>query len=199
MIESKPLSKSANRSWRVTTSPTIEPISLAELKLFARIDGTDEDSLLNSFIESARRACENYLGRTLIEQTITLKMDYWPDTQIELPRPPLISITAVETLDESDVATVYSSSNYYTIIQDDCSLLCIKQGVSVPENTARDYGGFQIRYKAGYGSTANSVPSAIREALKFWATSMYENRTVSDTPPADAEMMLYSYRVMRLD
>jgi len=199
MIEDKPLAKHANRSWRVTTKPTIEPISVDEVKLFARIDGTDEDDLIASFIESARLACENYLCRTLIEQTITLKMDYWADTQIELPRPPLISITEVETLDESNVATVYSSDNYYSIIEDDLSLLCIKKGYSIPENTARDFGGFQVRYKAGYGSTASSVPAPIREALKFWVTHMYESRTVLDTPPFEAMAILDRYRVMRLD
>ena len=29
--------------WKVTTGPTVEPITKEEVKIFARIDGTDED------------------------------------------------------------------------------------------------------------------------------------------------------------
>lgn len=188
-----------NRVWKVTTHPATEPITLQELKDFARIDGTDEDTLLNSFIESARRACENYLGRALIEQTITMKMDLWPRIIIELPRPPLISITAVETLDESDVATVYASSNYFIITTSEPGSLVIKIGASMPNNTARNYGGYQIRYKAGYGSSKTDVPSAIRDGIKLWATDIYENRFVRDEPPPEAMSLLYPYRVLRAD
>jgi len=188
-----------NRVWKVTTHPATEPITLQELKDFARIDGTDEDTLLNSFIESARRACENYLGRALIEQTITMKMDLWPSMIIELPRPPLISITAVETLSESDVATAYTSTNYYTITTSEPGSLVIKMGLSIPENTARDYGGFQIRFKAGYGSSRTDVPSAIRDGIKLWATDIYENRFVREEPPPEAMSFLYPYRVLRID
>lgn len=197
MINSKPLPSHANRIWKVTTQPVSEPITLQELKDFARIDGTDEDTLLNSFIESARRAAENYLGRALIEQTISLKMDYWPDGIIELPRPPLISITAVETLDEDDVATTYSSTYYYVITTGEIGQLAIRQGVTPPQNSDRDYGGFQIRYKAGYGSSRTDVPSAIRDGLKLWATDIYENRFVRDEPPPEAMNLLYPYRVLR--
>ena len=195
MILEKSLPKDGNRVWKVTTEPAIEPITVDELKLFARIDGSDEDTLLESFITSARLHIENYLNRSLIEQTITMKMDYWSGETIEIPRPPLISITAVETLDESDTATVYSSSNYFLNTQSEPGLLILKNGVTPPQNTTRFYGGYQIRYKAGYGATAASVPKSSRDALKQWATSMYENRAVGSEPPDEVKPLLDFYRV----
>jgi uncharacterized phiE125 gp8 family phage protein len=189
---------SENKVWKVTTEPAIEPVTLDELKLFARIDGSDEDTLLEGFIKSARLLTENYLNKALIEQTITLKMDFWPDESIELPRPPLISITAVETLSESDVATVYSSSNYYTVTTSEPGLLVLKNSVVLPYNSVRYYGGYQIRYKAGYGATAASVPQAIRDSIKQWATAMYENRAVGSEPPIEIKTMLNNYRLFQI-
>jgi uncharacterized phiE125 gp8 family phage protein len=185
-----------NMVWDVTTPPAIEPVSLEEFKMFARIDGNDEDSQLLSFLITARSLIEKYLNRALIEQTITLKMDSWPEKEvIELPRPPLISITAVETLNESDVATVYSSSNYYIIKNKEPGLLVLKFGVTPPQNTERYYGGYQVRYKAGYGSTSASVPNVLKDCIKQWAMTMYENRAIVEEPPAEVKALLSNYRI----
>lgn len=185
-----------NMVWKVTTQPVIEPVTVEELKMFARIDGNDEDSLLSSFLQSARSLTEGYLNRALIEQTITLKMDSWPGEAIELPRPPLISITAVETLDEDDTATEYDSDYYYIVTTQEPGLLILKFGVTPPQNTERYYGGYQIRYKAGYGTTSASVPSAIKDSIKQWATAMYENRAIIEEPPMEVKIVLSKYRIM---
>ena len=198
MLEERTSSIDGNREWRVTVQPAIEPITIEELKLFARIDTDDEDSLLTDFIETARRLIENYLGRALIQQTITLKMDFWTGDVIELPRPPLISITAVETLDESDTATTYDSSNYYIITTSEPGKLVIKQSKTYPQNTTRDYGGFQIRYLAGYGSNATDVPQAIRDGIKMWATIFYESRVVENKTPEKIRSLIFPYRIWQI-
>lgn len=184
--------------WSITTPPAIEPITVDDLKTFARIDGNDEDSLLQSFISTARKMTEDYLGRALIEQIITLKMDEWPGEVIELPRPPLMSIVAVETLDEEDTATVYDSSNYFTNVTAEPGLLILKNGVTPPQNTNRYYGGYQIRYKAGYGATAANVPRPIIDSIKQWATALYENRAVGNEPPGEIKSLLNLYRVWNI-
>lgn len=195
MITSKTFAKDGNMVYEVTTAPTTEPITVAELKMFARIDGSDEDTLLESFIEAARMAAERYLNRALIEQTVTLKMDFWPGEIIELPRPPLISITSVSTLDEDDTATAYDSDYYYAITTGIKGKIILKQGVTAPQNTERDYGGFQIVYKVGYGDEATDVPGMIREGIKLWATDIYENRVVRNEPPPEARTFFDVYRV----
>ena len=199
MIEAKSLPCDGNRFFKVTTDPTVEPISVADLKTFARIDGSDEDTMLSNFIVSARQAAENYLGIALISQTITLKMDFWPSENISLPRPPLISITAVETLDEDDTASTYSSDNYYIITTGDYGQLVINRNTTWPLNTVRDHGGYQIRYVAGYGTAATDVPRAIRDGLFLWATDIYENRVIRDVPPPEAMSLLQKYRIERID
>lgn len=196
MIQEKSLSKDGNRIWKVTTEPLTEPLTVEEVKEFARIDGTEEDTLISGFIQAARINCEAYLGRSLINQTITMKMDFWPGEVIELPRPPLVSITAVEILDEFDNATTYASSNYYIITESIPGQLVLKRDVSWPFNSNRDHMGYQIRFVSGYGSSISDVPKPIREGLKLWTADIYENRVVRSKPPPEAELDLF--KVIRL-
>ena len=184
-----------NPEWNITTEPTTEPITLSEIKTYARIDGSAENDILESFIISVRQAAENYLGRSLITQSLTLSLDYWPCEVIKLPRPPLVSITEVRTLDESGTTTTYSSDNYYiSNISDDKAKLVLKQGVSYPSNTERDHGGFEIEYVAGYG-LASAVPNAINEAMKLWVAIVYENRVPIEDPPDIAKTLMNYYRI----
>lgn len=198
MLIPKKRDKYGNRVWKVSTVPTVEPVSVDELKTFARIDGTSEDYLLERFIEATRGATEIYLGRSLIEQSITLKMDWWPGEKIELPRPPLISITQVVTLDEDDAETEYDSDYYYVITEAEPGLICLRQGVTWPENTDRDYGGYEIQYKAGYGSGSQDVPELIRQGILMWATQVYENRMITPEPPLEVKCLIDLYKMPRI-
>lgn len=183
-------------NWKVTTAPTVEPVTLAQLKVFAHIDGDQHDDVLTNILTATRQLAEDYLNRSLIDQTITLTMDFWPAITLELPRPPLVSISSVATIDESDVATVYSSSNYYVITNDVVGKIVIKNGASYPVNTIRFYGGYRIIYVAGYGSTATYVPQQIKEGIKTWAAMIYEGRVPSNDPPPIAAKLLDFYRVL---
>ncbi len=192
----KQLSKDGNRSWQVTTQPTVEPVTVDEIKIFARIDTTEEDTLIEAFIETIRISTENYLGRALISQTIQTILDFWFGNVIELPRPPLISITSVVALDEDDAETEYDSDNYYAIINSTPGKLVIKRSAYLPTNTSRDYGRFVITSKHGYGSSANNIPNPIKTGIKLWVAALYDNRTVDlKEPPPDARKLLDNYRV----
>ena len=187
-----------NRNWIVTVQPTVEPVTIDELKLFARIDGNSEDTLLTSLIIDARKRAENYTSRVFIEQTIQLSLDNWNERQIKLPNPPLISVSSVETLDEDDAATIYSSDNYYITTDSIPGRLVIKQGSSLPLNTSRDAGGYRITYKAGYGATAADVPEDVKTSIKIWAALVYENRDFEDTIPDKVRKKLYWHRLINV-
>lgn len=194
---SKTLPKDGRRSWQVSTAPLIEPVTLAELKTFAKIEYDEEDILLEGFIQSARIATEKYLGRALIQQTITMKMDYWPGVVVELPMPPLISITKIATLDEDDTETAYDSDNYYVVTEAIPGKLILKKSVVAPINTARDYGGFLIQYKAGYGTDGDDVPRPIREGIMLWAASIQATKVIDPkNPPPEARSKLDLFRTV---
>ncbi len=118
---------------------------------------------------------------------------------VELPRPPLISVVEVRTLDEDDTETVYSSDNYFTRANGEFkSVLIIKRGATPPVNTERSFGGYEIEYTAGYGSAPSDVPGPIVEGIKMWVSLIYENRVPIAEPPPHIQNLLMSYKVMDL-
>lgn len=188
-----------NREWAVIEGPSVEPVTVDEVKLYARIDGTEEDTLLSSFIIAARKSCEQYLGRALIKQKMALLLNEWPDKVIELPRPPLFSVDSIVTIGEDGTEITYDSSNYYVMNQTEPGKLIIKQSSANPYQIDRSYGGYKITFYAGYGTSASDVPNAIRDGLKAWVTHIYENRTVRmDEPPLESKILLDLYRVCRI-
>lgn len=199
MIIRKSLDPRGNRHWKTTTAPGVEPITVDEVKDLARIDGTEEDIFLQGAIKAIREAMEKYLGRALIEQTIKMTMDHWPNNPVKLPMPPLISVTQIVTLDEDDAETVYSSSSYYTNTIATPGEIIIKFGDTPPINTDRYHSGFRVDYKAGYGTAGADVPQPIREAMKIWCTVYYETRTLTEKPPSQVISILENmYRVPRI-
>ena len=191
----KELPKDGNRVWKVTVEPTIEPVTLDEFKVFAKIETDAEDVILRGFILAARIATEEYLGQALIQQTIRMLMDFWPGVEVELPKSPLISVDDVFTIDEDDVETSYSSSNYYYITESTPGKLVLKRSVTFPINTNRNYGGFGITFKAGYGADPSDVPRSIRDGIALWAATIYATRILdSKNPPPEAKVMLDLFR-----
>ena len=195
----KKLPAHANRVWAVTSEPEIEPITVQEVKDFAKLEYEDtaEDTILEGFITAVRIAAEKYLGMAFIEQTIQMKMDYWPDAVVLLPRPPLISVTKICTLDEDDTETEYSSDNYYIITEGQPGKVILKKDVIAPTNTDRNYGGFLVEFKAGYGADASDVPGLIKNGLKAWTAIVQATRVLdSKNPPPEAKIFFDIYRPM---
>ena len=209
MIESTPLPsdpKAGNQHWTVVTEPSLEPISVDEVKTFGRIDGSSEDTLLEGFITAVRKAAEEYLGRALVTRPMKLHLDYWPGMEVELPRPPLYSITKVVTITEDDVETTYDSDSYFTVNTAIPGKIVIKNGSTPPINTNRYVSGYAVEYYAGYNDPAldpavdadtirATIPAPIREAMKLWVMQVYENRELSPDPPPEAKVILSMYRV----
>lgn len=184
-----------NIEFVTTTEPAVEPVTTDELKLFARIDGSAEDDLIDGFIKSARIQTENFLNRALITQTITASLDFWPSVKVNLPRPKLQSVTIVRTLTEDGVATTFDSDNYFVRTTPVRGQIVIKQGGTFPLSEDRTFGGIEIVYVAGYGDASTDIPQTIIEGVKLWAASMYAKRVTIDKPPPEAELMLSPFKV----
>lgn len=67
-----------------TETGNTEPVSVAELKTFLEISGTDYDTLLASLGESARRQIEQYTGVAMIDKDIVMACESTPDDYFEL-------------------------------------------------------------------------------------------------------------------
>jgi len=177
---------------KVVTPPSVEPVSLEEVKAFNRIDSNDEDILITNFIEGSRQKLEDYLGKALIKQLISVTFDEWVTEVIELPRPPLISVVSIVTIDEDSIETIYASSNYF--VSPETNQVVIKQSCSWPV-ADRNCAGYRIYYYAGYGETPKSVPSKVRLAIMEWSALWYETRIMDDIPESVKARLRYFRKI----
>lgn len=184
--------------WRVTVPPTIEPVTLAEAKAQCRVDAsmTDEDALIASYIAGAREICEGMDWRAYLTQTIELWLPGWPtDGKIELPRPPLQSVSSIVYYDTADAAATLATSVYFVDTVSQPGRVRLRSKQSWPGATLRDYNAICVTYVAGWTAAA-AVPEKIKQAMRLIIGHWYENRedatvgAVSRTIELGARMLL---------
>jgi uncharacterized phiE125 gp8 family phage protein len=164
------------QTWRVITPPVLEPVTLTEVKAQCRIDGTAEDTYLGTLITAAREYCEAIDWRAYLTQTIELWLEAWPhDDEIELPRPPLQSVTSVEYYDVNDAKYTLSPLDYYVDTIRVPGAVHLKYLKTWPVTQLRDYNAICVTYKAGATAAAN-VPAVIKQAMLLLIGHWYENR-----------------------
>lgn len=167
-----------------TAEPGDTPVSLAELKAHARIDGDHEDDLLVGLILAATSMIENYIGRSLMEQTWRFTLQRFSE-RIELPRGPVRSISSFAATDGDGTVQDVGSSVYSEDLDADPPALVRNSGESWP-SISNDVNPIVIEYVAGY----DPLPADIKQALLMLVASWYSNRETLLTGGAAAEMPL---------
>lgn len=161
---------------KINTAPTSEPVSLSDAAAHCRIDSDDENTLLTAYIKAAREYCEGFQNRAYITQTWELWLDKFPDYDyIEIPLPPLISISSIKYYNTSDTEATFSSSSYFVDVKSEPGRVCLNYGVSWPAATLRAYNGVCVTFVAGYGASS-AVPEKVKLAILLLVGDYYENR-----------------------
>ncbi len=160
-----------------TVDATVEPVTIAEAKAHMRVEHSRDDTLIGALITAARQSCENMLGRSLLEQTWRKTLDQFPDA-IELPYPPILSVTSLQYIDDSGATQTLSAASYTLDSASEPGWLVPAYGYAWP--TTQDViNAVTVTYKAGYGTAANAVPEAIKTWIKIQVAHLYENREAS--------------------
>src|SRR5262245_29334863 len=99
-------------AWAVTTGPVIEPFTVEEAKAQIRSVQDREDGLIYDYIKVARAAAENYLGRGLLTQTVTMMIsDFMPTLSLPMAAP-LQSVTHIKYYDVNGTLQTLNSTTY---------------------------------------------------------------------------------------
>ena len=159
----------------LTTAPSVEPVTLDEIKTHLRgIDHSDHDDLLNGLIKSARQRIEKILGRALVEQTRTAFYKSWPVTVIELPNP-IQSVDSIKYTDVDNSKETFSADNYKVDAASEPGRIVLGYNKSWPSATLHpvEYP-IEIQYVCGYEPDDSSpadytinIPSPILTAIKL--------------------------------
>jgi uncharacterized phiE125 gp8 family phage protein len=167
-------------------APSVEPVNLAEVKKFLRIEHSDEDTLLNSFIAAARRAAEEYMSRSLMLQQWKLSYDGYPPQTVCLPYGPVNSVVSVNIVQVDDSSAVLAPESYYlTPARDMVVFEVIPCGHRV-----------EITYEAG-AALQSDIPPSIQQGLISHVAALYEYRERAVMP--ESTKALYApYREVRI-
>lgn len=91
--------------------PAKEPVTVAEVNEFLRIDDDIEDNLVASFISAARMFCEEYQHQAYCTQTLRLTVNTTEcGSEVELPRSMYlqeVTKVAVELADGTELPILY--------------------------------------------------------------------------------------------
>jgi hypothetical protein len=197
----------------IITAPASFGVTAADMEAFLTLASGQDTALLEAFIEASYDAIRQYLRRSVITETLELRMDGFPGyndarelamgpgmhlsshpwvtngggSVIDLPFGPVASITSIKTYDRDNAESTFSATYYRA----DASRVFLNDGATWPVNL-RSRDAVAIRYVSGDAAP----PAAIIQAIKQHVAAMYECREGCDMPAA-CKAILSPYR--RLD
>lgn len=174
------------RSLSRVTAPISEPVTLAEAKLYLRVDGSAEDALVSDLIVAARMDAEQWMCRSLVTQSWKLSISGDQDTQVKLPMGPVQAVLQVVTRASNGTTRTIAAEQYG--LQGDM----LRLHMLAAEET------LEISYSAGYGH-AGLVPRPIKLGLLAHIAALYDNRGAGMMVLGEQSQRLYApYREVRL-
>jgi uncharacterized phiE125 gp8 family phage protein len=193
-----------------------------EVKGHLRVDSDDEKARAEAILMPAASAwAETFTNRALITQTWTLYLDRFPGgclpyqnwtggqySYIEIPKPPLQSITSIKYYDANGVLQTWSSSNYEVDppagapFDPECQPYRVRPVVGQTWPIPRaQRGAVQIEFVCGYGAAYTSVPAKLKAAMLLVVGEQFERReqavegTIISKVILTAENLAWPFRV----
>ncbi len=161
---------------QLVTPPASEPLTLSEAKAHLRVDHNADNTLIESLITTARLSTETHTGRQLVTATYELAFGGFPGCgYLDLPLPPLQSVTSLTYYDTAGTPTVWGTSSYQVSTLGICGRIVPVYGTIWPTTILRPLDGLVVRFVAGYGPP-NSVPQDIKAAMLLFIGHLYANR-----------------------
>lgn len=168
----------------LVTAPAREPVSVADVKAWARVDHQLDDVIIAGLITNVRQQFDGdtWFGRALMTQTWDLFLDAFPCEEIGVPLPPLQAVTSITYTDSVGIVQTLSPSEYAVDTASEPGRIVPAYGTFWPSTQSGIPNAVTVRFVAGYGSTATAVPQPIRDWIKQAAAYLYQHRETSSLP-----------------
>lgn len=180
-------SASASTSPSASISQAIGPetcVTVEEAKLHLRITGTDDDALIEAYIDAATQYAQEYRGQKFLHARCIDFLDRWPHDCIRPRWAPLVSVTSITYIDSAGIVQTWSPSEYDVApgVNGAPGRIEPAWGESWPAIRG-DINGITVVYLAGYGASHDDVPTHVRHALLLLVAHWYRNReSATDLP-----------------
>lgn len=153
----------------LVTAATEKPITLGDAKEHLNITDASRDAEVNAKLSAATEYCQRNIPghRQFMQATYDVSFAEFPDGEtIELPLPPLSSVTSVKYYDTDGVQQTFSSTKYSTVTpSDDPGYVELGYGETWPSTRART-DAVTIRFVAGSTAASETVKEAVRLKLE---------------------------------
>ncbi|MFC3051651.1 head-tail connector protein [Kordiimonas pumila] len=204
--------------------PAYVPVLLDEVKDHLRIDGAEEDAALGALISTSVTLVETWLDMALINRTVAVYLDTWPETQAgtgtwwngvadgvvsmlqsdifhaPLPVRPVSAVASIGVTAADGTTSAWNTDDYY--LKPGLAPAIVRKYGRVWPQPGVPADGIKITVTAGFGADWNTVPAGIRQALLMLVTHLYYNRGDTSGDPAlkasGALGILAPYRTVRL-
>lgn len=206
---------------RRVSGPASEPVTTAEAKAHLRVDLDDDDALIDGLVAAARQYCEQAISRSFLETTWDLTLSAFPAWgvtteraasgrlvypatstplerltagRIDLPIADLRSVASITYLDAAgDTRTLDPSA--YRVVTGAPGRIVPAYGTAWPAHRIYDEA-VTVRFVAGYGADAASVPDCVKHAIKLLVGHWYVNREAVVLTGAVPQELLFSVQAL---
>jgi len=184
-------------SVQVLVPAVMEPVNLAEAKVFLQLDSSHDDALVTDLIRAATEAVEQTTGRALIARTLRQTLKSWPDKGvIALSIRPLISVTQVQNADAAGVSALVDPGDYYVDVN---RARVIALPAFPRPSFVHPAEELQIDFVAGYGVDTSFIPASFRMSILLIVRDLYEHRgETGGALPLRAQALLAPFTGVRL-
>lgn len=164
------------------TPPAVDPVPLAEAKLYLRIDHDDEDELIRRLVSAATHLVEAASGRALIDRTWRVILAGWPASgRLRLPISPVRDVLALRTRSVDGQPTPLPVGAVGIEAASDPPALWLRQPLPTSGFGPEE---IEIDLLAGYGPAPEQTPQGLRLAVLRLAAGWFENRGDAGGEPA---------------
>lgn len=154
------------------SGPAEGPVTLATLRTYLRVDGSDDDQAILIALRAARQHVTQQTGFVTALETWRLTLDTWPDDQtVKVPLWPFRRVTAARVYPGSGATEAISATNIVTRSTGRPAYLRFNNAV----NPGIAEGGIEIDCECGFANS-NDVPQALTLAILRITALLYETR-----------------------
>jgi hypothetical protein len=200
------LNPSQNRygNLELVEAATTQVVTTAELKSQLRIDTSDEDTLLATYISAATQMAENYCNRHFITAKYKLWFNilpskfslYYPDCKFNFVGENKDGLYFLAS--EGSDYTYSNISNWFCNTNSNPNIVTLHDTPTAIDTDDLDGANQQIYYfqfQTGIGDAASDIPDAIKQAIKLIASDMYYFREDRKRAfPMASEILLQPYK-----
>lgn len=195
---------------------TVEPITLAQAKLYLRVEVSADDDMISDMISAARIECERIGDRSYVATTWQLTLDYLPfpsNPQAGFPFPfsPYNNVAGgFNRVNPNDggitlpMSLLSLVSITYVDMAGELQSIDPSQVIVSPGKPGRIYPAYgtffpfsqpraqavTITYVGGYDDDGSTVPANIRQAMRLILANMYAHRTCNVPLPDNVTSLI---------